>query len=146
MPITVLGSTTKNTFLATEADKIYIEATCGATALKKGQPVKLSNTGTLNPWAKADLIHTLVGYAYADCAIGELVTIVTRGYAIIYGISTAALNCGPVAYQAYNAVDTVGGCIGYSEYANSATAAENNGWALDDAAGDAELVRILLMD
>ena len=144
-PITSLGNTTKTVFLSTENHKQTIEATA-AVAIKKGQPVKLDANGKVSLWTKANLRHTLIGYAYHDCAADELVTIWTRGYAVVYGISTAALSAGPVAYQGYDNATSLGGAVGYSQYANSATAEENNAWALDSAAGANGLVRILLMD
>jgi hypothetical protein len=141
----VLGGTSKTTFLATEGEKIAVEFEA-AVALKHGQPVKLTADGKVTAWAKGDLLHTLIGYVYAPeaAAIGDLATVITRGFAIINGISTGALATGPVAYQGYDAATDVDGTTGYNQYANSATAAENNGWALDAAAGAGEIVRVLL--
>lgn len=143
--LTTLGGKTKTTFLHSENHKTTFEATAAA-ALKKGQPVKLDADGKVSAWAKTDLLYKCVGYCYGDVASGEVVTIWSRGYAIIYGLSTAALDAGPVAFEAYNSATDIDGATGYSEYANSATAAENNGWALDQADADNELVRVLLMD
>lgn len=141
----VLGGTSKTTFLATEGEKIAVEFEAEG-ALKHGQPVKLTADGKVTAWAKADLLHTLVGYVYTPDAVdGDLVTVISRGFAIINGISTGALSTGPVAYQGYDTATDVDGTTGYSQYANSVTAAENNAWALDVAAGAGEVVRILVM-
>ena len=142
---TQLGGKSKTVFLHSEEDKTSQEFITSAI-VKNGQPLKLDNAGTVSPWAATDLIHKLVGYAISDAASGEMVTAWTRGYAIIYAISSAATNAGPVAYQAYDSSTDIGGTTGYSTYTNSATAAQNNGWALDQSAGANELIRILLMD
>lgn len=140
-----LGNKTKTTWLHTENHKTVFEATTSA-AVKKGQPLKLDATGTVSPWAKTDLLYKCVGYAHEDVESGGLVSVWARGYAIKYGLTTGALNAGPVAYQGYDASTDIGGATGYSTYANSATAAENNAWALDDADGADALVRVLVMD
>jgi hypothetical protein len=143
---TTLGQKSKTVFLATEADKITFEATNGATALKKGMPVKLDTNGTLLPWVSSDGRKALVGYAYGDCAAGELMTVWSRGYAIIYGISDDAQNAGPVTYNGYDDSTDVGGTTGYSNYKNESDYSKINGWALDNADDSGELIRVLLMD
>lgn len=140
-----LGNNSKTVFLATEQNKITFEATASA-AIKKGQPVKLTSTGQLAVWAPTDLRHLLIGYAYNDAASGELVTVWSRGYAIIYGLAAATQAAGPVAYTSYDNATTVGGVVGYSKYAVNATAEQNNAWALENAGGANELIQILLMD
>lgn len=141
----ILGSNSKTTFLASEPEKISVEFTT-ALAIKKGQPIKLTAAGLATPWAPADLLHTLVGYAYSDCAVGELLTVWTRGYCIIYALSNAALSAGPVAYTSYDASTVVGGVSGYSKYATNATPAQNNAWSLNQATAADELIMVLLMD
>jgi hypothetical protein len=144
--LTTLGGASKTVFLTTEAHKTTIEATASA-AIKKGQPIKLTATGQAAIWAVADGIDALIGYAYADCASGELTTIWSRGYAIIYGISNASQNAGPVKYTSYDTADAVGGLTGYSKYSAATVGTDAvNGWALDNATAANQLIRILLQD
>lgn len=139
-----LGNPSKTTFLHVESGKTFLEFEAAA-AIKRGQPLKLDATGKATPWAKADLEHTLIGYAYNDAAVGEFVTAFVRGYAVIYALSAAALNCGPVAYNSYDAATVVGGVSGYNKYDdNQVGATEVNGWALDAAAAADVLIRVLL--
>lgn len=144
MGFNILGSKTKTVFLTTEADKTTVEFEAGVD-IKKGQPVMLQNNGKIQVWDKVSN-HTLVGYAYADVTTGNLVTVWTRGYAMIYGLSNAAMVAGPVTYNAYDAATNIGGVTGYSKYIVAADAATTNGWSLDQAGGANTLIRILLMD
>lgn len=140
-----LGSVSKTTFLATEEYKITVEMTA-LVALKKGQPVKIDpTTGKADLWVTADGITKLVGYAYGDVAIGELTTIWSRGYAMIFGVTPGAQSAGPATNSAYNTSTDLGGTTGYNEYTLSSTVAAINGWILDVATG-VQLVRVLLMD
>lgn len=143
---TMLGSVSKTTFLTTEEYKITIELTC-LVALKKGQPVKLDpTTGKADLWVTADGITKLIGYSYGDFAIGELTTIWSRGYAMIWAISPGAQNAGPATNSSYDSSTDIGGTTGYSVYTLSSTVAAINGWVLDVATGANQLIRVLLMD
>lgn len=145
----ILGNVSKSTFLTTEADKTTVEFTVGTTAVKKGMPVKLAADGTIVPWAASDLVHLLIGYAYADAAIGGLCTVWTRGYAMIYAITTGALAAGPVEYAGYDSTTVIGGsagATGYNTYVVASAANRANGWNLDQAAGANALIRVLLAD
>ncbi len=145
MAFTAIGGKTKTTFLQTPNDKISIEfEVAAAQTLKRGQPVKLTTDGKITPWAQADLEHTLLGYCYSDGAAGELVTVITRGTAVIFGISAAAQNAGPVSFASYDTATDINGVKGYSVYAAEVTAAEVSGLALDNAAGANALIRVLL--
>jgi hypothetical protein len=97
------------------------------------------------------LINTLIGYVYQDGVAGDLVTVFTRGFAMIYALANAT-SAGPASYSAYdttNAVDNnnqQSGAMGYSRYLAEATPAEQNAWVLDlTAAGLGKLTRVLLM-
>jgi hypothetical protein len=143
--LTSLGKTSKTVFLATEEEKITHELVASA-AIKAGQPIKLTATGTAAVWVNTDGVKALVGYAVTDAASGEYVTIWTRGFAIIYALSNAAQNAGPVEYTSYDTTTEIGDNTGYSKYAASSDATKINGWALDDAADAGELIRVLMMD
>lgn len=142
---TTAGSNTKTSFLHTEAHKTTQEFTA-SVAIKRGQLVKLDDLGTVSIWAAADGRFKCIGVAYNDAAIGEFITIWTRGYAIIWALSNAAVVCGPVTVSSYDAVTVVGGVSGYPKYAVAAADADTVGWALDDASGANELIRVLLTD
>ena len=142
--ITLLGSKSKTTFLAPEEDKVTVELTANE-AIKKGQPIKLTADGKAAVWAKADTEAALIGYAFGDAAAGELTTIWSRGYAVIFGISKAAQNAGPAVYDSYDSATDISGASGYSVYDTAAPAAVN-GWVLDQSTGANELIRILLKD
>lgn len=158
--INSLGNPTRNTFLAIEPNKLSQEFTVGGTALKRGQPVKLSTTGTVVPWAAADGIGNLIGYCYSDAAIASLVTIFTRGFMLIYALSTDILFAGRVKYVGYSTTTTASdgpseliGTAGYNTYGPIATIIDSgapstddqaNGWALDPANGPGDIIRVLL--
>lgn len=143
--LTTFGNPSKTTFLATEEYKITVEATAKAV-IRQGQPLKIDpTTGGVVIWLKTDPLSSLVGYAYGNAAIGELVTFWSRGYAMIYAISKAAQNAGPVSYDSYDDTTAVGGTMGYNVYAAAGVDAIN-GWALDKATAANQLIRVLLMD
>lgn len=138
-----LGNQTITIELHSENHKTGIELEAAA-AIKKGQPIKLTSVGKATPWAKADLQHTFIGHARWDAAIGDMVTIASRGYAILHGISNAAVTCGPITYEGLQAS---GQYTGIAKYGSASVDATNCiGWALDDAAGAGELIRVLMKD
>ena len=144
--LTVLGKKSKTTFLASEEYKITVELVASA-AIKKGQPIKLDANGKAAIWAKADTIDLLIGYAYGDCASGELTTIWSRGYVIIYAISKGAQNAGVVCYDSYDASTDIGGSTGYNVYAAATVGTDPVvGWSLDKTTAANQLIRVLLMD
>lgn len=162
-----LGKTSKTTFLLVQDHKLAIEfeVNTGQT-LYPGQPVKLTDTGKITLWAPADTIIRLIGYVYGAAksenstpsfAAGELVTVLTRGYAMIYALSGADDQvAGPVAYSTYDtstipdegtgsSEHEMAGNSGYSVYVTNTTATQANGWALDAGDEDA-IIQVLLAD
>lgn len=140
MNITALGNQTRTLILQEEAHKLTVEFEC-AVAVKKGMPVKLTTDGQITPWAKTDLQHLCIGYAYGDAAIGELCTIWTRGYMLINALSQAALSCGPATYESTVASGTN---TGYTKWDDGADATNIGGWILDDADGADQPIRVLI--
>lgn len=140
MNITALGNQTRTLILQEEAHKLTVELEC-AGAVKKGMPVKLTATGTITPWAKTDLQHLCIGYAYGDAAIGELCTIWTRGYMLVNALSHAAASAGPGAYES---TVTSGANTGYTKWSGAADATTIGGWILDQATGADQPIRVLL--
>lgn len=146
--LTSLGGVSKTTVLAEEEMKIRVEFTTAAI-VKKGQPVKLTAAGLVTPWAKTDLQHLCIGYCDSDQASGSLVTVVTRGYAIIYGISAAAANAGPATYNGYDSTNpdtNEVGAIGYSQYGAATDVTDCIAWILDQASAANFLMRVLIKD
>lgn len=145
--LTSLGGVSKTTVLAEEEDKIRVEFTTAAI-VKKGQPVKLTAAGLVTPWAKTDLQHLNIGYCDSDQASGALVTIVCRGFAIIYGISAAAANAGPATYNGYDSADAdlQVGAIGYSIYGVATDVTDCVAWILDQVGAANNLMRVLIKD
>lgn len=139
-----LGTPSKTTILTSEAHKTTQEFTVGATAVKKGQPVMLDATGKVIPWDAADR-QSLIGYSYADAAIGDNTTVWTRGYMIVFALSSAALIPGPVTYVDYNTAAVSNGNTGFSRYKQAVDEPHTNGWALDVATAANKLIRVLLM-
>lgn len=142
--LTVLGTPSKTTFLIVQNEKISIEF-AAFEAIKKGQPVRIHTDGTVRVWAQADLLPTLVGYAYSDVAVNELVTVITRGFTVINVLSNAAMNAGLGGYLSYDSATDIGGTVGYSKYVVPA-ATTANAWILDVATAANQIVRALTVD
>lgn len=146
--LTSLGNPSKSTILDYEEDKISIEFTASG-AINKGQPVKLTNAGKVILWAKTDLQHLCLGIALSTQADGELISVVTRGYAIVYGISAGAANAGPATYNGYdttNANTYDGVSKGFSIYGVATDATDAIAWIVDPAAAQYSLMRVLIKD
>lgn len=145
--LTSLGNPTKSTVLAEEEFKIRVEFLTAAD-VKKGQLVKLTNAGLVTPWAKTDLQHTCIGYCDGDISSGGLVTVVTRGYALIYALSAAAANAGMATYNSYDTADadTTFGAKGYNVWGVATDVTDCVGWILDQASAANQLMRVLVKD
>lgn len=145
-----LGNNSKTTFLIVEYNKLSLEFEA-AVALKVGQPVKLAADGKVTLWAAADLRHTFIGICYSDAAIGDLVTVFTRGYAEMYALSNAACPAGAASYAAYDAATAAPaggentGLLGWSKYGPAAAPDQAIAWNLVNAVGANELIRVLIM-
>lgn len=145
--LTSLGGVSKTTLLAEEPDKLRIEFTTAAD-VKKGQFVKLTNAGLVTPWVKADLQHLCLGYCDADVLSGGVVTVVTRGYAVHFGITAGAANCGPATTNGYDSADadTTVGAKGYMIWGVATDVTDAVGWIIDQAAGANALIRVIIKD
>lgn len=93
-------------------------------AVKVGQPLKLATNGTVVALTAGDTLDKVVGHSVHDGAIGDRVTLAMRARAITHSLSDAALNPGPVKF---NAIDTVSG---KTKYVTTAVAAEVHGYSL----------------
>lgn len=139
MPLTAIGDQAKVVILKHESHKLHHEFTVkAASAVSIGMPVKLDVTGTIVPMGAADEEHLCIGYALFNAAAGEYVTIVMRGYTILFAESLGALAAGPVKYASYAA----GASAYYPEYVLAATNVLTAGWNLDQATAAGELIRI----
>lgn len=141
-----LGSTTKHIFeQGPEAHKLHVEFEAHE-ALKKGQLVTLNSDGEAAAAAADAPQHTILGIAIMDAATGEMVTIATRGYAVVMGEAAAnSLTPGVVESGGFN------GTSGYMEYAavSGADAAAQSvlaiGWALEGG-DNGDVIKVLIKD
>lgn len=142
-----LGGVSKSIVLAEEEDKLRVQFTTAAQVYK-GQPVKLTNTGTITPWLTSDAEHLCIGYCDADTAAAALVTIVCRGYALHFGIVAGAVNPGIATPNGYDSTDTdtYQGAIGYTIWQAGTTQANTLGWIIDVASAEYNLVRVIIKD
>lgn len=139
-----LGSQTKTLFLKQESHKLFEEFEVAATrSVKKGQPVILVTGGYIDAAVKAGAAQASVGIAMQDGAAGELVTVMTRGFAITYAeAGTTALVPGPVSLHT-TAFNTATGYVEVDDAAIDATT--QVGWALDNATNAGDIIRVLWM-
>lgn len=145
---TSLGNPSKTTILQYEEEKLSVEFTASG-AIRKGVPVKLTNAGKVVEWAKTDLQHLCLGIALSTQADGELITIATRGYAMVWGISAGAANCGPATYNGYdssniNTNDSYN--TGFSIYGVATDVTDAIAWIIDSAAAAYALMRVVIKD
>lgn len=116
----------------------------------QGQPVVLNTDGTIQGFKSTDAVKNIIGWAATDSinpAYKESkqhgpieVTVMVRGYAIIWGVSKAALTTGPVKPTGATDSDNT-----YAEYeADSATAAPI-AYNLTPASAAGDLVQILVI-
>ena len=142
MSITAFGDATKTVFLnEAESHKLHIAFTA-AVAIKKGQPVKLTDDDTVGLLIGdgTDSDH-IVGYSIQNAEAGDQVTIAMKGYAVIFAMSGGAVTVGPVRYSGVNSGDAM-----YMNYVDAKTTnlPKMNGQALDSAAGANEIIRVVL--
>ena len=106
----------------------------------QGQPVMLNADGTISPYVGGEGVY--LGIAMTDSVYpaypGNEVTVMVEGFAVVYGVASAALTAGYVNPAAPDK-DSL-----YVKYANTASSAASNFIALNaaDAAGD--LVQVLV--
>ena len=144
MSLTVMGDQTKTIFLkGVEAHKLHHEFTVGSgnTVIKKGQPVVLNNDGTVKPAVAGEKGFKVIGISLHNGKAGELVTIAMKAYGVLYAMPKAALVAGPVKYDGLNTTDA-----DYTSYAAaSADGSDLVGWALDQADGADDLIRVAIV-
>jgi len=139
-----IGDTTKTLFLnGPEAHKLHLEfeVAAGAT-IAKGQLVTLDATGKVTPAVAGDLEYNILGVSMHDGVgdDGDLVTIATRGYSVIYAEAGAALDAGAVEGDNGPGTEYPQVVIPAADYASVV------GWSLDVAVDIGDVVRVLLKD
>jgi hypothetical protein len=144
---TTVGNPTKTTILQSERSKLSIEFVASG-AIKKGQLVKLTTDGKVIVWAKADLQHLCLGIALSDQLDGELITISTRAYAMIWGMADGVTNTGPGTVNGYNTANAAldGGAKGYNRWGAATDVTDAVGWIIDQGAAQYNLMRVLIKD
>jgi len=84
--------------------------------IKKGQLVKLTTSGTVEPLAAGDKPQLALGFAVNEGHGGDLITVMMAAFAIVYCEAYAASHVpGPVRLAAFNAT------TGYSEVDDGGT-------------------------
>lgn len=115
----------------------------------QGQPVVLNTDGTIQGFKSTDAVKNIIGWAATDSinpAYKESkqhgpieVTVMVRGYAIIWGVSKAALTTGPVKPTGAKSDNT------YAEYEADSTTAAPIAYNLTPASSAGDLVQILVI-
>jgi hypothetical protein len=101
-----------------------------------GMQVMLNTDGTIKQWDGADN-SAILGTALTKGSAGQMVTIAMRCYTILFAIANEAFTPGPVKYVGYDSA------TGYTKYTSvSVTDSNQNGIALDAAAGNGDIVRV----
>lgn len=148
-----LGKNTQNLFHKDfHGNNIHEEFEVAAGAIiYPGQPVILAAGGKVTPAGAATARDLIIGYSiHGKRVAGEFVTVNTKFRAVIIAASAAAIVAGPVKYSAYSAAsagglvvdtNTTAGVPGLSVYA-TATAADVQAFALDDASAANEQIRV----
>lgn len=149
--ITSLGDKSRTYILYDESHKLSLTFTVATAAVVKGHPVKLNAAGTVSPWVNTDTTAALVGITLNPAAIGEETTIRARGFIVVFALSGSAHPAGPITINSYNAAkvgpDGQTGWLICDDMADAATtAAQQAGWALDQATAADQLIRVLIMN
>lgn len=148
---TTLGEKTRTYILYDESHKLSLTFNVATAAVIKGAPVKLNAAGTVSRWIMTDTTATLLGITMNPAEVGEEVTIRARGFIVVFALSVAAFSAGPITITTYDAAK-VGpdGQVGWllcDDMADAATiAAQQAGWALDQATAADQLIRVLIMN
>lgn len=116
----------------------------------QGQPVVLNTDGTIQGFKSTDAVNNIIGWAATDSinpAYKESkqhgpieVTVMVRGYAIIWGVSKTALTTGPVKPTGAKDSDNT-----YAEYEADSTTAAPIAYNLTPASSAGDLVQILVI-
>jgi len=128
--------------------------------VKQGQMVVLNTDGTVQGFESGDSLTKVIGVAVTNSANPAYVsskqhgpvdiTVATRGYAIVYGVSGAALNAGPV--KPNGSFDSTGKYAAYVQAGAGNMSGTPpvlpdviNGIALNAATDAGELIQVLIV-
>lgn len=116
----------------------------------QGQPVVLNNDGTIQGFKLTDAVKNIIGWAATDSINpaykeskqhGRIeVTVMVRGYAIIWGVSKSAMTTGPVKPTGSKDDDNI-----YAEYEEDSATETPIAYNLTPAAEAGDLVQILVI-
>lgn len=142
--MTTVGSTTLTKIEHHENHKLTLTKDAGA-AIVEGQPCKLNAAGDFIPWTKSDFVHNMIGFAVMDAAQGQEVTVWSRGYGIIMGVSNATQDAGPVTYEG---LQTTGMYTNFGKFGVASDTGTTNaiGWALEPATAAGQQIRVVIRD
>ncbi len=109
--------------------------------IKKGQLVKLTTDGKVEPLAAGDIPQKAIGIAVQEGHGGDLITVMMAAFAVVYAEAYAAShNAGVVRLAAFNAT------TGYMEVDDGGTEDHTTiiGNCLDQVSADGDVVRVAL--
>lgn len=135
----LFGADTNTIFHKSESHKLFEEfEVVAGTNIKRGQPVVLETAGTIDAAAANDTPDLILGIAMQDADAGELVTVMLKGFVILFCEWEADSSvAGPVTLGAYNATS------GYNEVDDGTVTYINMfGWALDPG-DNGEITRVI---
>lgn len=105
----------------------------------QGQPVMLNADGTISPYVGTGIY---LGIAITDSVYpaypGDEVTVMVQGFAVVYGVATAAVTAGYVTPSAPDE-DSL-----YTNYTNTSASAASNFIALNTADAKGDLIQVLV--
>jgi len=128
-----------NYIVTAGASQAVVTATKVDSKVRPGMPVEQdATTGKVKPLSgNANLVY--IGIALHSSIGSELVTVALTGFAVIVAESTESLNYGPVNWDSY---DETAGRNQYNQ--TGVTATTFQGWALDDASGADQGIRVIV--
>jgi hypothetical protein len=151
--VSIKGGVTKSTFLyGPESHKLHLEfnlhPTANTSVIRRGMPVKLDkvNVGGTDydvviPAAQNEDECNIIGISIheKDSAYTGAIVVATRGYTVLYGQASGAMDIGTIVkYDDYD--DTTG----YNKFAATAgVATKQIGWVLETC-DTGDIVQILI--
>jgi hypothetical protein len=139
----MLGTVTPvSIFHKSESHKLSHEFVASAT-IKKGSLVKIvAATGKVAAAAAGDASDIIIGYSLHDAAADELITVVTKGFAIVSGVNgtAGAMNAGAVEWAGMYS----GSTPHRPSFVISSAVGKTVGYALETSAAQYEDVLVLI--
>lgn len=142
MALTKFGEKTQTIFLKhIENHKLHQEfEVAPGVEVKIGQPVILNTDGEIEPAGAAAPAHTIIGYSIHNAGEDDVATVGMKAYAIVWAYPNAAVDAGPVAFEAISTTDDK-----YMSYAAAVDGTTLAGWAIDPATAAGDRIRVAVV-